>query len=61
MKLLMKEWKLCIHPTGYLMPLLAVLILVPGYPYGVCCFFVGLAVFFICLTAREDQDRKSVV
>lgn len=56
MKLLMKEWKLCMHPTGYLMPLLAVLILVPGYPYGVCCFFVGLAVFFICLTAREDHD-----
>ncbi len=56
MKLLMKEWKLCMHPTGYLMPLLAVLVLVPGYPYGVCCFFVGLAIFFICLTAREDHD-----
>ncbi len=56
MKLLKKEWKLCMHPTGYLMPLLAVLVLVPGYPYGVCCFFVGLAIFFICLTAREDHD-----
>ncbi len=56
MKLVMKEWKLCMHPTGYLMPLLAVLVLVPGYPYGVCCFFVGLAIFFICLTAREDHD-----
>ncbi len=56
MKLLMQEWKLCMHPTGYLMPLLAVLVLVPGYPYGVCCFFVGLAIFFICLTAREDHD-----
>ncbi len=56
MKLLMKEWRLCMHPTGYLMPLLAVLVLVPGYPYGVCCFFVGLAIFFICLTAREDHD-----
>ncbi len=56
MKLIMKEWKLCMHPTGYLMPLLAVLVLVPGYPYGVCCFYVGLAIFFICLTAREDHD-----
>ncbi len=56
MKLLMKEWKLCMHPTGYLMPLLAVLVLTPGYPYGVCCFFVGLSIFFICLTAREDHD-----
>ena len=56
MKLLMKEWKLCMHPTGYLMPLMAGLILVPGYPYGVCCFYVGLSIFFICLTAREDHD-----
>ena len=56
MKLLKKEWKLCMHPTGYLMPLLAVLVLVPGYPYGVCCFFVGLSIYFICLTAREDHD-----
>ena len=56
MKLLKKEWKLCMHPTGYLMPLMAALVLVPGYPYGVCCFYVGLAIFFICLTAREDHD-----
>ena len=56
MKLLMKEWKLCMHPTGYLMPLMAGLVLVPGYPYGVCYFYVGLSIFFICLTAREDHD-----
>jgi len=56
MKMLMKEWKLCMHPMGYLMPLCAALILVPGYPYGVCCFYVGLAIFFICLTARENHD-----
>ena len=56
MKLLMKEWKLCMHPTGYIMPLSALLTLVPGYPYGVCCFYTGLAIFFICLTARENHD-----
>ena len=56
MKLLMKEWKLCMHPTGYIMLLCAALVLVPGYPYGVCCFYMGLAVFFICLTARENHD-----
>ena len=38
MKLLMKEWKLCMHPMGYIMLLCAALILVPGYPYGVTCF-----------------------
>ncbi len=56
MKMLMKEWKLCMHPTGYIMLLGAALVLVPGYPYGVCCFYMGLAIFFICLTARENHD-----
>ena len=56
MKMLAKEWKLCMHPMGYLMPLLAVLVLVPGYPYGVCCFYTVLGIFFICLTARENHD-----
>ena len=50
MKMLMKEWKLCMHPTGYIMLLCAALILVPGYPYGVSCFYMGLAIYFICLT-----------
>ena len=56
MKLLMKEWKLCMHPMGYIMLLCAALILVPGYPYGVSCFYMGLAIYFICLTARENHD-----
>ena len=56
MKMLMKEWKLCMHPMGYIMLLCAALVLVPGYPYGVTCFYMGLAIFFICLTARENHD-----
>ncbi len=56
MKMLMKEWKLCMHPTGYIMLMCAALILVPGYPYGVSCFYMGLAIYFICLTARENHD-----
>ena len=56
MKMLMKEWKLCMHPMGYIMLLCAALILVPGYPYGVTCFYMGLAIFFICLEARENHD-----
>lgn len=56
MKLLMKEWKLCMHPAAYFMLLCAVLILVPGYPYGVTCFYMGLGIYFICLTARENHD-----
>ena len=56
MKMLIKEWKLCMHPTGYIMLLCTALILVPGYPYGVSCFYMGLAIYFICLTARENHD-----
>ena len=58
MKLLMKEWKLCMHPMGYFMLLCTALILVPGYPYGVSCFYMALAVYFICLTARENHDAS---
>ena len=58
MKLLMKEWKLCMHPTGYIMLLCTALILVPGYPYGVSCFYMALAIYFICLTARENHDAS---
>ena len=38
------------------MLLCSALILVPGYPYGVSCFYMGLAIYFICLTARENHD-----
>ena len=58
MKMLMKEWKLCMHPTGYIMLFCTALILVPGYPYGVSCFYMGLAIYFICLTARENHDAS---
>lgn len=56
MKLLIKEAKLCMHPFAYVAPLLSLLVLVPGYPYGVCCFYTALGIFFICLTARENHD-----
>ena len=46
------------HPTGYIMLLCTALILVPGYPYGVSCFYMGLAIYFICLTARENHDAS---
>ena len=58
MKLLMKEWKLCMHPAAFVMLAMSALILVPGYPYGVCCFYIGLGIFFICLTARENHDAS---
>ena len=56
MKLLRKEFRLCMHPFCYAAPLLSALVLVPGYPYTVCCFYATLAIFFVCLTGRENHD-----
>ena len=58
MKLLKKEFALCMHPTGYIMLLMSAFVLIPGYPYTVSCFYMGLAVYFICLTARENHDAS---
>ena len=56
LKLLKKEWTLCLHPTTWIMLALSVLILIPNYPYGVSFFYMTLALYFICLTARENND-----
>ena len=58
MKLLKKEFTLCMHPTGYIMLLMSAFVLIPGYPYTVSCFYIGLAIYFICLTARENHDAS---
>lgn len=56
MKLLKKEFRLCLHPFCCIVPLLSALILVPGYPYAVCCFYMALGIYFVCLSARENHD-----
>lgn len=56
LKLLKKEFTLSMHPTGYIMLAGAILTLIPGYPYTVSCFYMGLAIYFICLTGRENHD-----
>ena len=58
MKLLKKEFILCMHPTAYIMLLMSAFVLIPGYPYTVSCFYMGLAIYFICLTARENHDAS---
>ena len=61
MKLLKKEFKLCLHPTGPLFLMLCTMILIPNYPYAVSFFYVTLGVFFICLTGRENHDAAFTV
>ena len=56
MKLLKKEFRLCLHPTAPLFLALAAMVLIPNYPYAVSFFYLTLGVFFICLTGRENHD-----
>lgn len=54
--LLMKEIRLAMHPTAPLFLGLSAMLLIPNYPYGVVFFYTALAVFFTCLSGRENQD-----
>ena len=55
-KMLKKEFSLCLHPTAIIFLALSLLVFAPNYPYEVIFFFSGLSTFFICLTARENGD-----
>lgn len=55
-KLLKKELRLALHPTAPIFLLLSSMLMIPNYPYLVIFFYTGLAVFFICMTGRENHD-----
>lgn len=54
--LLLKEFRLAMHPTVPLFLSLSAMLLIPNYPYYVVFFYTGLAIFFTCLSGRENQD-----
>ena len=54
--LLMKEFRLALHPTVPLFWLLSAMLLIPNYPYYVAFFYTGLGLFFVSLTGRENHD-----
>ena len=54
--LLKKELRLALHPTAPIFLLLSSMLLIPNYPYLVIFFYTGLAVFFTCMTGRENHD-----
>ncbi len=54
--LLTKELKLAMHPTGPLFIALSAMLLIPNYPFYVVFFYTSLALFFICLSGRENRD-----
>lgn len=56
MKLLQKEFRLCMHPTTLLFLALSAMLIIPNYPYYVTFFYTTLGIFFVCLTGRENND-----
>lgn len=56
MKLLKKELRLAMHPTAIIFLFLSAMVMIPNYPYYVVFFYMSLAVYFICLTGRENHD-----
>ncbi|MEG1548636.1 MAG: ABC-2 transporter permease [Clostridia bacterium] len=55
-KLIKKEFMLAMHPIVPMMVLLSAMVLIPNYPYIVIFFYVSMAVFFTCLSGRENND-----
>lgn len=55
-KLIKKDFVLAVHPTAYIFMLLSSMLLIPNYPYLVIFFYTSLAIFFTCLSGRENND-----
>lgn len=55
-KLVKKEFALAMHPITPLMLLLSAMVFIPNYPYTVSFFYTALALFFTCLSGRENND-----
>ena len=54
--LLIKEFKLALHPTAIIFMSLSLMMLIPNYPFYVNFFYTTLALFFVCLAGRENND-----
>ena len=56
--MLYKEFRLALHPTNLLFLLLGAMLLIPAYPYYVAFMYTCLSIFFLFLSARENQDTR---
>ena len=45
--LLLKEYRLAMHPTVLIFLALSAMLLIPSYPYYVVFFYTALGVFFV--------------
>jgi hypothetical protein len=56
MNLLIKEFKLSVHPTCYIFLGLAAMMLIPNYPYYVIFFYETLGIFFLFMAGNATND-----
>lgn len=54
--LINKELRLGLHPTVFIFAALGALYLVPSYPYFMTPFYSCLCIFYLFLSAREQND-----
>ena len=54
--MLYKEFKLAMHPTSIIFLSLSAMMLIPNYPYYMTFFYTTLAIYFTCLSGRENHD-----
>lgn len=54
--MLYKEVKLALHPTSIIFLSLSAMVIIPNYPYYMIFFYTTLAIFFTCLSGRENHD-----
>ena len=54
--LLYKEWKLAVHPTGYIFLCMGAMLLIPNYPYAVVFFYQTLGIFFTFMNGGATND-----
>lgn len=50
-----KEFKLAMHPTSIIFLSLSAMMLIPNYPYYMTFFYTSLAIYFTCLSSRENH------
>lgn len=55
-KMLLKEFRLSMHPTCIIFLMMSAMLIIPNYPYYTAFFYTGLAIFFTCLSSRENHD-----
>ena len=55
-KLLLKEFRLALHPVNVIFLALSAMLLIPSYPYYVTFFYTTLGLFFLSQSGRENHD-----